>query len=111
MKNIFLLIALFTLSISTVFGQVPTTNEKEVKITLDSKYYNSASSVIIGFFKQAKITNYFIDESLEKNSTLNFRFKQKTVNETIELLSKVYSVDFQTNEKKDFYFVFLKVKK
>ena len=63
-----------------------------------------ASGVIIGFFKQAKINNYYIDEKLEKDPSLNFRFREKTIKETLDILSRVYSIDFEITEKKDFYF-------
>lgn len=111
MKKIFLVILLFISSFGIAYCQTTETNKKEIKITIDSKFYTSASNVIIGFFGQAKIYNFMIDEKLDKSSTLNFKITQKTVSETIELLSKIYSIDFQTNEKKDFYFVTIKEKK
>lgn len=109
MKKIFLAIVLVFLS-SLAFAQNPEP-AKEIKISLDSKYYNSASGVIIGFFKQAKINNYYIDEKLEKDPSLNFRFREKTIKETLDILSRVYSIDFEITEKKDFYFVKLRSKK
>ena len=110
MKKIFFLLLFSLISVCPVNSQVPQ-SEKELKITLDSKFYNSASSVIVGFFKQAKINNFFVDEKLEKEPVMNFRFRDKSVKETIELLSKIYSVEFITTEKKDFYFVNLRTKK
>lgn len=110
MKKLFLVSCLILLPGTVVNSQNPQT-EKEVKITLDSKFYNSASSVIVGFFKQAKINNFFVDEKLEKEPVMNFRFRDKSVKETIELLSKIYSVEFITTEKKDFYFVNIRAKK
>ena len=109
MKKLFLVVCLLIFSIP-VYSQTPE-KPKEILITLDSKFYNSASSVIVGFFKQAKINNYFLEEKLEKDPVLNFRFSNKTIKETIDLLSKIYSVDFETNDKKDFYFVKVREKR
>lgn len=110
MKKLFLVLSLMFLPISSINSQTPPT-QKEVKISLDSQFYNSASSVIVGFFKQAKIHNFFVDEKLEKEPVMNFKFRDKSIKETIELLSKIYSVDFVTTEKKDFYFVNIRTKK
>lgn len=110
MKKLFLTLCLILLPLGPLKSQVPP-QKPEVKITLDSKFYNSASSVIVGFFKQAKINNFFVDEKLEKEPVMNFRFRDKSIQETIELLSKIYNVEFITTEKKDFYFVNIKAKK
>lgn len=110
MKKIFLVLSLCLIPVSLVNSQtIP--QQKEIKISLDSNFYNSASSVIVGFFKQAKINNFLVDEKLEKEPVKNFRFRDKTIKETIELLSKIYNVEFITTDKKDFYFVNIKEKK
>lgn len=111
MKKIIFVLLLLLSTYGTSHSQTAETNKKEIKITIDSKFYTSASNVIIGFFGQAKVYNFMVDEKLEKASSLNFKITQKSITETIELLSKIYSIDFQTNEKKDFYFVTLKEKK
>ena len=110
MKKIFLILSLLLFPISSINSQTQPP-EKEIKISLDSKFYNSASSVIVGFFKQAKIDNFFVDEKLEKQPVMNFKFRDKSIKDTIELLSKIYDIDFVTSEKKDFYFVNLRIKK
>lgn len=109
MKVFFLLCLLF-LSLPS-FAQDNTPPKKEVLITITSKYYQNASQVVEGFLKQAKIFNYAIDTKLEKVETKNFKFVNKTIDQTTELLGKLYNITFETNDKKDFYFVSVKEKK
>jgi hypothetical protein len=67
--------------------------------------------VIEGFLKQAQISDFFIDERIEKIERKNFQFKNKTVDQTVNLLSQFYSIEFKFTEKKDFVTVILKEKK
>lgn len=85
--------------------------KKPILITLNSRYYQNASQVVEGFFKQAKIFNYSIDTKLEKEDTKNFRFSNKTIEQSSELLGKLYNITIESNDKKDFYIVTIKEKK
>ena len=94
-----------------VYGNDESPVKKPVLITLNSRYYKNASQVVEGFFKQAKIFNYSIDIKLEKEDTRNFRFSEKTIEQSSELLSKLYNITIESNDKKDFYIVTMKEKK
>jgi hypothetical protein len=94
-----------------VFGYDETPTKKPILITLNSRYYQNASQVVEGFFKQSKIFNYSIDIKLEKEDAKNFRFTNKTIEQSSELLSKLYNITIESNDKKDFYIVTMKEKK
>lgn len=85
--------------------------KKEILVSISSGYYRNATSVIEGFFKQANITDFYIDEKIEKMERKNFQFKNKTVDQSVSLLSMFYNVEFKFTEKKDFVTVILKDKK
>jgi RNA binding exosome subunit len=108
------LIVFYTLLCSFLSGnayaQEPKT-KKEILVSISSGYYKNATQVIEGFLKQAQISDFFIDERIEKIERKNFQFKNKTVDQTVNLLSQFYSIEFKFTEKKDFVTVILKEKK
>lgn len=108
MKTI--LLAFIMLLSSSVYAQEPK-QKKEVLISMSSAYYNNATQVIEGFLKQAQISDYFIDERIEKIERKNFQFKNKTVDQSVNLLSQFYNIEFKFTEKKDFVTVIFKEKK
>lgn len=108
MKTI--LLAFIMLLSSSVNAQEPK-QKKEVLISMSSAYYNNATQVIEGFLKQAQISDYFIDERIEKIERKNFQFKNKTVDQSVNLLSQFYNIEFKFTEKKDFVTVIFKEKK
>jgi hypothetical protein len=108
MKTI--LVAFIMLLSSSVYAQEPK-QKKEVLISMSSAYYKNASQVIEGFLKQAQISDFFIDERIEKIERKNFQFKNKTVDQTVNLLSQFYNIEFKFTEKKDFVTVIFKEKK
>lgn len=102
--------ALFLFLSSAAFSQ-DQKPKKEILVSISSGYYRNATSVIEGFFKQANITDFYIDEKIEKMERKNFQFKNKTVDQSVNLLSMFYNVEFKFSEKKDFVTVILKDKK
>lgn len=102
--------ALFLFLSSAAFSQ-DQKPKKEILVSISSGYYRNATSVIEGFFKQANITDFYIDEKIEKMERKNFQFKNKTVDQSVSLLSMFYNVEFKFTEKKDFVTVILKDKK
>lgn len=108
MKTI--LLAFIMLLSSSVYAQEPK-QKKEVLISMSSAYYNNATQVIEGFLKQAQISDYFIDERIEKIERKNFQFKNKTIDQSVNLLSQFYNIEFKFTEKKDFVTVIFKEKK
>jgi len=104
------IVAIFLFLSSSAFSQ-DQKPKKEILVSISSNYYRNATSVIEGFFKQANITDFFIDEKIEKMERKNFQFKNKTVDQSVNLLSMFYNVEFKFSEKKDFVTVILKDKK
>ncbi len=102
--------ALFLFLSSAAFSQ-DQKPKKEILVSISSGYYRNATSVIEGFFKQANITDFYIDEKIEKMERKNFQFKNKTVDQSVNLLSMFYNIEFKFTEKKDFVTVILKDKK
>lgn len=102
--------AIFLFLSSAAFSQ-DQKPKKEILVSISSGYYRNATSVIEGFFKQANITDFYIDEKIEKMERKNFQFKNKTVDQSVSLLSMFYNVEFKFTEKKDFVTVILKDKK
>lgn len=74
--------------------------KKEVLISIRSKYYRNPVQVIEGFFKQANIYDFSIEDSekLEKMDVGNFQFKNKTIDQTIKRLSAEYKIVFEVEE-------------
>ncbi len=74
--------------------------KKEVLISIRSKYYRNPVQVIEGFFKQANIYDFSIEDSekLEKMDVGNFQFKNKTIEQTIKRLSAEYKIVFEVEE-------------
>ena len=74
--------------------------KKEVLISIRSKYYRNPVQVIEGFFKQANIYDFSIenDEKLEKMDVGNFQFKNKTVDQAIKRLCSEYKIVFEVEE-------------
>lgn len=108
MKTI--LIALVMLLSTSVYAQEPKP-KKEILVSISSGYYKNATQVIEGFLKQAQIADFFIDERIEKIERKNFQFKNKTVDQSVNLLSSFYNIEFKFTEKKDFVTVIFKDKK
>lgn len=108
MKTI--LIALVMLLSSSVYAQEPKP-KKEILISISSGYYKNATQVIEGFLKQAQISDFYIDERIEKIERKNFQFKNKTIDQSVNLLSQFYNIEFKFAEKKDFVTVIFKDKK
>ena len=109
MKKFILVVLIGFFGLSS-FAQTPIP-KKEPKITIDSQFYKNASGVVVAFFKQAKINNYYVDEKLDQKPTLNFQVREMSVDQVKDLLSKIYKIKIETNDKKDFYFVLLDEKK
>ena len=77
------IVAIFLLLTNSAFCQ-DQKPKKEILVSISSNYYKNANGVIEGFFKQANITDFFIDEKIEKIERKNFQFKNKTiVSETV----------------------------
>lgn len=86
--------------------------KKEIKISMNSNNYKDskkpfATTVIEGFFLQANIRDKYIDSTLDKMPIKNFSFTDKTIDETIQILSIIFSIKFnvQSIGKDKFYFV------
>lgn len=110
MKKIALLLFLSLISSNVSYSQTNPPVKKEIKITLDSTFYKTASGVIVGYFKQAKITNYYIDSKLEEKTPLNFHFRDLTISQAEEVLKKIYKIKIDKIDK-NFYFVSLEENK
>lgn len=110
MKTLFTLIAIILLA-SPSFSQAENPPVKKNLISINSNYYKNASQVVVGVLKQGKVYNFFIEDKLETLPTLNFQFKDKTFDQALELISKIYKISIETNDKKDFYTIILKEKK
>jgi len=80
--------------------QVDEKPKKEILISIRSKFYKNPVQVIEGFFKQANIYDFSIedDEKLEKMDVGNFQFKNKTVDQAIKRLSAEYKIVFEVEE-------------
>lgn len=101
------LVVLFSTPVSVLAAPVNITQEqqedkpkKEVLISIRSKYYRNPVQVIEGFFKQANIYDFSIedDEKLEKMDVGNFQFKNKTIDQAIKRLSAEYKIVFEVEE-------------
>lgn len=86
--------------------------KKEIKISMNSNNYKDskkpfATTVIEGFFLQANIRDKYIDSTLDKMPIKNFSFTDKTIDETIQILSIIFNIKFnvQSIGKDKFYFV------
>jgi hypothetical protein len=86
--------------INTIQAQQEDKPKKEVLISIRSKYYRNPVQVIEGFFKQANIYDFSIedDEKLEKMDVGNFQFKNKTIDQAIKRLSAEYKIVFEVEE-------------
>lgn len=82
------------------FLQVDEKPKKEILISIRSKFYKNPVQVIEGFFKQAGIYDFSIedDEKLEKIDVGNFQFKNKTIEQAIKRLSSEYKIVFEIEE-------------
>ncbi len=101
------LVVLFSTPVMSLAAPVNTTHvkqedkpKKEVLISIRSKYYRNPVQVIEGFFKQANIYDFSIEDSekLEKMDVGNFQFKNKTIEQTIKRLSTEYKIVFEVEE-------------
>lgn len=110
MKKIALFLFLSTFCLNFSYSQTNPTPKKEIKISIDSTFYKSAAGVLIGYFKQAKIANYYIDSKLQEKMPLNFQFRDLSTNQAEEVLKKIYKIKFEKVDK-DFYFVSLEENK
>jgi hypothetical protein len=74
--------------------------KKEILISIRSKFYRNPVEVIEGFFKQAGIYDFSIEdnEKLEKMDVGNFQFKNKTVDQSMKRLSSEYKIVFEIEE-------------
>ena len=104
----YILIALFLCGSAKAQEPKP---KKEILISISSGYYKNATQVVEGFLKQAMISDFFIDERIEKIERKNFQFKNKTIDQSVNLLSQFYNIEFKFTEKKDFVTVIFKEKK
>lgn len=84
--------------------------KKEILISIRSNYYKDANSVIEAVFKQANILDFSIDEKVKEIKSKNIQFKNKTLMQTFEILSKFYNIKFEITEigKDKFYAVTVK---
>lgn len=84
--------------------------KKEILISIRSNYYQDANSVIEAVFKQANILDFSIDEKVKEIKSKNIQFKNKTLMQTFEILSKFYNIKFEITEigKDKFYAVMVK---
>jgi len=74
--------------------------KKEILISTRSKFYKNPVQVIEGFFKQAGIYDFSIEdnEKLEKMDVGNFQFMNKTIDQAIKRLSAEYKIVFEIEE-------------
>ena len=81
--------------------------KKEILISINSTYYKNPSQVIEGLFKQAKIYDFTIDEKVKDLKNKNIQFKNKTLQQALDILSKLYNISFKVEEigKEKFYSV------
>jgi len=110
MNNVLAILSLVVLFSTPVMSLAATVNitqaqqedkpKKEVLISIRSKYYRNPVQVIEGFFKQANIYDFSIEDSekLEKMDVGNFQFKNKTIDQTIKRLSAEYKIVFEVEE-------------
>lgn len=111
MKTLYSALVCFLLLGNVLAQDEPKPVKKEVLVSMSSSYYKNATQVIEGFLKQAHISDFFIDERIEKIERKNFQFKNKTIDQSVSLLSQFYNVEFKFTEKKDFVTVIFKDKK
>jgi len=82
------------------FLQVDEKPKKEISVSISSKFYKNPVQVIEGFFKQAGIYDFSIEdnEKLDKMNVGNFQFKNKTVDQAMKRLSSEYKIVFEVEE-------------
>jgi hypothetical protein len=87
--------------------QVEEKTKKEILISINSTFYKDPSQVVEGVFKQARIYDFTIDEKVKEIKNKNIQFKNKTVQQALDILSKLYNVSFKVEEigKEKFYSV------
>jgi hypothetical protein len=87
--------------------QVEDKPKKEILININSTFYKDPSQVVEGVFKQARIYDFTIDEKVKEIKNKNIQFKNKTVQQALDILSKLYNVSFKVEEigKEKFYSV------
>lgn len=81
--------------------------KKEILISINSTYYKNPAQVVEGVFKQAKIYDFTIDDKVKDIKNKNIQFRNKTVQQTLDILSKLYNISFKVEEvgKEKFYSV------
>lgn len=84
--------------------------KKEILISMRSNFYQNASSVIESVFKQANINDFSIDEKVKDIKAKNIQFRNKTLSQSLDILSKFYNVKFEIADvgKDKFYSVTVK---
>ena len=84
--------------------------KKEILISMRSNFYQNASSVIESVFKQANINDFSIDEKVKDIKAKNIQFRNKTLSQSLDILSKFYNVKFEITDvgKDKFYSVTVK---
>lgn len=106
---LFITAPITTLSATTSYTQevVQEKPKKEILISINSTYYKNPSQVIEGLFKQARIYDFTIDEKVKDIKNKNIQFKNKTVQQALDILSKLYNISFKVEEigKEKFYSV------
>ena len=87
--------------------QVEEKTKKEILISINSTYYKNPAQVVEGVFKQARIYDFTIDEKVKEMKNKNIQFKNKTVQQALDILSKLYNITFKVEEigKEKFYSV------
>jgi hypothetical protein len=87
--------------------QVQEIPKKEILISTNSTYYKNPAQVVEGVFKQARIYDFTIDEKVKEIKNKNIQFKNKTVQQALDILSKLYNISFKVEEigKEKFYSV------
>ena len=96
----------YTQPVQPVF-QVEEKTKKEILISINSTYYKNPAQVVEGVFKQARIYDFTIDEKVKEMKNKNIQFKNKTVQQALDILSKLYNITFKIEEigKEKFYSV------
>ena len=87
--------------------QVEDKPKKEILININSTFYKDPSQVVEGVFKQARIYDFTIDVNVKEIKNKNIQFKIKSVQQALDILSKLYNVSFKVEEigKEKFYSV------
>lgn len=81
--------------------------KKEILVSINSTFYKNPSQVVEGVFKQAGIYDFTIDEKVKDLKNKNIQFKNKTVQQALDILSRLYNITFKVEEigKDKFYTV------